>query len=689
MWKEWQSKFTAALDSTAPIVHRPCRRKRHRCPWMTPDLLRILHRQKFMYRRVIGSDHQDNAAVHEHRRLRNLFRNTYRQLKNEHFSNRLREYRTSPRKFWNTINLITGRQRPGLPPTINLSDLAVHFQSVLTTSPDNNASLKIPFGPHNINDFCAFGLVSEETVQQLLNKLVPGKATGPDGIGPTELKLSAPLIASSLAALFNASLSSGEIPSDFKTANIVPLLKPGKSSSSLPENYRGISLLPVISKLLERIVHDEVSAFLERNGALNPQQFGFRKNHSCADLLLSITDDILVARDQKKYTVAVMIDLSKAFDSIPHQELIFCLQRTGIGGIALKWFKNYLADRQHRVVSNFHSSSSFSSNRGVPQGSVLGPLLFNLYVSSLPRIAEHFGAKLPSFADDMTLYASSSSLSSVCDVVNASLQAVANKLDEQGLKVNAEKTVAMIFSPWKSNESTTDPPRILLRNVAINFSSSARLLGVIIDDSLSWLPHVEHLQKKTSRKIGVLRRTSRQLSLNARRQFFLSVIQPDFEYASNSTIPFMSSTLRNRILTLWRRAVRCAAGSTESGTFDLQATLKHLRITPISHRWTLTAVLTVRRCVLDSAPPPMSGRLNKLRHHKPTRSRAQGGLLPMRPQSLIGTRSFSNRGPLLWNAIPSDIRSTPSLSKFKSEMTRLISSPSNIFTRLALDATDL
>ena len=265
-----------------------------------------------------------------------------------------------------------------------------------------------------------FQPVTARRVKDLLMKMNEKKAAGHDRICSKELKVVADKIAWQIAILFNESLETGEIPSDFKVGNIIPIFKSGKDITA-PENYRGISLTPLVSKVLERIVFDEVSAFLSNRKLLSKFQFGFRASHSCSDLLLATLDNWLQARDKKQYTTAVFIDLSKAFDNVLHEHLLLTLQACGISGTALRWFRNFLYDRQQRVVVN-KSSSFFTCNKGVPQGSVLGPLLFNIYVADLPSLARKHGAKMPSFADDMTLYCSHMSAALACSTVSAALK---------------------------------------------------------------------------------------------------------------------------------------------------------------------------------------------------------------------------------------------------------------------------
>ena len=363
--------------------------------------------------------------------------------------------------------------------------------------------------------FTEFKPVHASEVKRLLKNLIPNKAPGPDDISPLELKLASGKIAATVAALFNESLSSGTLPEQFKMANLHPLLKPGKTDTSLPANYRGISLTCIISKLLEKIVCNQVSAFMTKNGVFSEYQYGFRKARSCSDLLVATIDDWHLAQDANKFTAIAFIDLSKAFDNVCHATLLLMLQKFGLCGTVLQWFFNYLFNRQQRI----HLQVPFTTSKGVPQGSVLGPLLFNIYVSDLADLATAHRARLPSFADDFTLYASSESPTAACDHVSSVLRRLKSCLDDRGLEINSGKTVAMLISPSRSRMPTIDF-RINLNGAEMKFVKQTRLLGIIIDDSLSWSYHIDSFCCKVGRKIGALRRSFRLLTPHARRTFF-------------------------------------------------------------------------------------------------------------------------------------------------------------------------
>ena len=227
MWLEWRDKFLASADEIAPRVFYSSRKKKSRCPWMTPELLHLIHKHKNLHRKVVLSCHQNREALLQHRKLRNIVNNLYRQLRNAYFQDCLNQYRKSPRKLWSAINHVTGRQRQSLPVSDNIiPDITDHFRLLYV---DSVNSCELPFGPTAQSSFTESKPVHASEVKRLLKDLIPNKAPGPDDISPLELKLASGKIAATVAALFNESLSSGTLPEQFKMANLHPLLKPGKT----------------------------------------------------------------------------------------------------------------------------------------------------------------------------------------------------------------------------------------------------------------------------------------------------------------------------------------------------------------------------------------------------------------------------------------------------------------------------
>ena len=267
---------------------------------------------------------------------------------------------------------------------------------------------------------------------------------------------------------------------------------------------------------------------------------------------------------------------------------------------------------------------------------------------------------MPSFADDMTLYCSHTSAALACSSVSAALKDTSRALALRGLSINVSKTVAMVIAPHsRACQGLPTGVRLLLQNEEVKLVSQTRLLGIVIDDSLSWSPHVDSICKKVGRKIGALRRTYRQLTPTARRQFFVSVIQPDLEYAASATIPFMPTGQQDRLLALWKKAVRCLAGVHPQD--DVLPLIRNLKLTLLSHRWSLQLFTTIRRCHQQSAPALLLEKLSFHEHQHSTRGRQHGDFRPFQPASLAGRISFTNRAPLLWNMLPREVQTSSSM----------------------------
>lgn len=243
-------------------------------------------------------------------------------------------------------------------------------------------------------------------------------------------------------------------------------------------------------------------------------QFGFRKHCSTVQLLTKVTKDWLHARDGGLSAGLACINLRKAFDAVRHQILLESLSSAGIGGIPLNWFASYLSERTQRLVTQRGCSSTLVVSSGVPQGTVLGPVLFNLYVRELPKTAEAHGFHLPMFTYDMTLYTSHKSLHLAAQTLNLALSSLSAAVLDLVLMVNVDKPVVLFLTP---SPVPNPPPLISINHVPLTVVDSTRILGVYIDCRLTWTPHIDGIVRKVSKKIGALQGSFRCLSIPARR----------------------------------------------------------------------------------------------------------------------------------------------------------------------------
>ncbi len=302
------------------------------------------------------------------------------------------------------------------------------------------------------------------------------------------LQAISPTLLPALTHIINTSLLTGIFPIAFKQARVAPLLKKPILNTSLIENYRPVSLLPFIDKTLERVVFNQVSLFLSQNNKLDAKQSGFRSGHSTETALLSVTEALRIAKADSKSSVLILLDLSAAFDTVNHQILLSTLSSLDITGIPLCWFESYLTGRSFKVAWGGEVSKAHQLVTGVPQGSVLGPLLFSTYTTSLGPIIQAHGFSYRFYADDTQLYLSfRPDDPTVAARISSCLADISAWMKEHHLQLNLAKTELFVFpaTPTLQHDFT-----IQLGSSTITPSASVRNLGVIFDDQLTFKEHI-------------------------------------------------------------------------------------------------------------------------------------------------------------------------------------------------------
>uniref|UniRef100_A0A672GN57 Reverse transcriptase domain-containing protein n=1 Tax=Salarias fasciatus TaxID=181472 RepID=A0A672GN57_SALFA len=281
-----------------------------------------------------------------------------------------------------------------------------------------------------------------------------------------------------------------------KIAKVIPLFKKGNKNDV--SNYRPISLLPQLSKILEKLFVIRLNKFIVKHNILSNNQYGFRTNHSTATAIMELAEEITNAMDKKRFLVSVFVDLQKAFDTLDHDILLYKLYKYGIRGVAHKWVKSYLKDRKQFVQINDIKSKNGNVTCGVPQGSVLGPVLFLLYINDIDTASSLLKCIL--FADDTTLYYAGDNINEVLEIVEKEFQNVIKWFNTNKLSLNISKTKYMIFSYRRTDVDTT----LTVEGIEIERTNEIKFLGVLLDEQLTWKSHIEYVKTKISQTIAVL-----------------------------------------------------------------------------------------------------------------------------------------------------------------------------------------
>ena len=493
---------------------------------------------------------------------------------------------------WREINNVLGKgKRANIPDKCydeqqvfsSSTDIAGAFNSYFTnigetlanTVPSTNAHFMDYL--HNTNTSSLFLIPTNPyEITEIVEKLNSDTSCGFDDVRSSVVKSVISFISHHLAYIFNISFLTGSVPSNLKIAKVTPVFKSGDPEDI--HNYRPISVLPCFSKILERLVYNRLSKFLAKFNIIYDYQFGFRTKHSTDMARIHLTDLISNSLCDKLCTAGVFIDLSKAFDTIDHNILLSKLDFYGVRGCALQWFKNYLDSRQQFTVINNCKSVRTYISHGVPQGSILGPLLFLLYVNDL-----HSSSSLLSFllfADDTTIIYSSPNYDSFVYTLNCELIKVSSWFKSNKLSLNSSKTKCIFFS--KSSNPSFPSSAIAIDNSPISRVKSTKFLGVIVDEKLSWTEHISSVTKTISRNTGALSKLRSFLPPPILFSIYNTLILPYINYCN--IVWARSSTNHLHSLTLiQKRAIRiCTLSYPRDHTAPLFARLGTLTVSDIN-----------------------------------------------------------------------------------------------------------
>ena len=510
-----------------------------RKPWLTEALRSSIKLKNKLYAKF----KKCNSAYNEdtYKKYRNKLNHVLKIAEKKHYAELLENCKNNTSKTWKVIKSIINRnKRQQIQSKFKLNDGL--FTSNKATISNKFNDFFVGIGPNLAKRIekqsispqqylgdrltCTIFLqpVYDDEIVKIVNSL-NNSAPGYDDLPADILKLSLNDTLHVLVHLCNLSLLQGIFPSELKTANVLPLYKSDDNMSF--NNYRPVSVLATLSKVFEKVMYKRLIDFLEKQKILYSYQFGFRRKHSSYMALMVLTDKIIKCLENGEFVIGVFLDFSKAFDTVDHDILFLKLYHYGIRGNALCWFKSYLQDRKQYVTYNGIASDTKSISCGVPQGSILGPLLFLIYINDLAKICRHTFSIL--FADDSNLFLKGTDLKQMQDILNSELKIISTWLKVNKLSLNINKTHFMLFSGRRNIEHSLN---IDIDGQHISEVNKTKFLGVIIDNQLKWNIHIQHIAGKVSRGIGMIIKARNVLNGITLKNLYYSFVYPYFTYCN-------------------------------------------------------------------------------------------------------------------------------------------------------------
>lgn len=653
-------------------------------PWITAGIRKSISLRNFYFKKFVNSTnkplnkHYHNLYKFYRNRIVNLIRNSKKNYYNLYFQNNI----NNTKKIWEGINEILNNRAKKIntqkislkinekitsDPKLISSSFNDYFSSVADNVRNNikhsSKNFEIFLKNRNPNSFF-FSPIMPDEISKIITSLNINKASGPNSIHHIILNTLNNEISTLLANLFNASLANGEFPSILKSVTVIPVFK-NKGSPLTASNYRPITLLSNIDKIFEKIVYKRLLAFLDTNNILNNRQFGFRSKHSTIHALISLTENIRKNLDEGKFSCGIFIDLQKAFDTVDHEILLSKLNHYGIRGIANSWFKSYLTNRYQSVSISNILSSFIKIKYGVPQGSVLGPLLFLIYINDLSNSI--LFSDVFHFADDTNLLYSSSSLKSIKKHINIDLKHLLHWLNANKISLNATKTEVVLFR--HRNKQLDYDVRLKLNGNKLYFTNSVRYLGVILDPHLSWKTHLDNLALKLRKSNGALSILRHFLPRSTLLNTYHALFGSHSNYACQ--VWGQALPLNHRIIKLQKTALRLITFS--PFRHSSKPLLYSLKILNISDYINLSNLILVHQILNLLTPVDIRSLfdLNFLQTAHNTRGSSTRLLArPLVRTSLFGINSVLYQCIISWNnmqlLLPHHDLSSLSLGKLKS-----------------------
>ena len=635
-----------------------------RKPWITKGILTATKTKNATYRLFIKDKNKDkNSGIYQKfKRYRDLINTLKRKSQKIHFKTYFEKCLNNAKKSWTGINTILHRRSKP-----KASDIFLKVDGKLITDQKvvsklfndyfvnvaDNLAKKIPKPNTKFQDYLKnpnehsiyLSETTPDEVDKVISDLDINKAADIYGISTKVIKAGGPVIAEIVSRLFNMSISQGKFPLALKNAKVIPIHK-GDSTLEM-SNYRPISLLPTLSKIFEKLMYARLISFLRKHNILYENQYGFQSNMSTEHAVNKLLNYIIETLEKDEYGVCILLDFAKAFDTVNHEILIKKLDHYGIRGVALQWLTDYLSNRMQCTEIGDTQSELEVIKCGVPQGSVLGPLLFLIYINDIVLSSKLFRFTL--FADDTSLYYSTKNIKNLEKNINNELSSISDWLSANRLSLNVGKSKLLYYT--NKNRQPLKSITIKINNETLKEVTDAKYLGVYMDNKLNWNTHINNMKLRLSKGISILAKIRHYVPKTVLRSVYFTFVNSHIDYNLinwGTGPPAYTDSIGSKI----RKAIRIISfKDKDEPTIGL---FKKMSILPLDESLELRQASFMWKLRNNLLPPSLASNFRT--------NRNQVVLIHNRLQS--SSKHITYAGPRIWLDLPENIQNKTSLKSF-------------------------
>lgn len=663
------------LDDIAPLETKISKGIKNE--WFDQELKEMLQKRDRAYNKCHLEDTNENWTVY--REQRNLATKTIRLKKRKYYEEIIERNKNSGKLMWKAIKEVIGNKKNnneiesicfnGITIT-EKENIANEFNNYFVESIENIVETKSNINGDISNNLCienkkivplnTFRMIKEEDIIDIIKEIK--KDNSADEITMNIIKAGGAVMRREIMKIINKSIEEAIVPDRWKISTVIPV--PKVSNTKKGEEHRPINMMPLAEKIMEMFIKQQFLDHLNKNDILIENQSGFRERHSCESsiqLLISKWKELI---DQGKTVLTVFIDFKRAFETIDREILIKKLEAYGVVNKANKWFKNYLSDRFQQTKIGDYKSDIKQVKYGVPQGTVLGPILFITYVNDINRCIDE-STILNLFADDTAISVFGDSTNEAVLQMQSELNKLEVWLSENNLFVNTKKTKAMLFS---KNENELNN-KLKLFEDELEFITECKYLGIIVDHRLSFKQHATYIIGKINKKLGYFNRISENLSMWSRTLVYKSIIAPHFEYCP-TILHYLNQGDKSILQILQNKGMRIILKVNQYTRIEVM--LDALKFMNINQRLVYLNVVFIYKIIHKLLPEYMFNKIKFVRDIHQYNTRSVNDIYVMRAKKTSTQNSLFYKGLVLYNSLPMSLKSIVTIKAFKRELSEYV-----------------